>query len=100
MTKTLTYIFTKKRLLSSFIILFFVARTFAQAPVITSFSPASGAIGTIVTITGAGFNATAANNIVFFGATMATVTAASTTSLTVTVPVGATYQPISVLNGN
>lgn len=72
---------------------------FAQAPIISSFSPASGAVGTIVTITGTGFNATAANNIVFFGATKATVTAASTSSLTVTVPVGATYQPISVLNG-
>jgi gliding motility-associated-like protein len=100
MNKTLTHIFTKKHLLSSFIILFFVARTFAQAPVITSFSPTRGAVGTIVTITGTGFNTTAANNIVFFGATMATITAASTTSLTVTVPVGASYQPISVVNGS
>ena len=100
MNKPLTYIFIKKRLLSSLIILFFFTRTFAQAPVITSFSPTSGATGTIVTITGTGFNTTAANNIVFFGATMATVTAASTTSLTVTVPVGASYQPISVLNGS
>ena len=72
---------------------------FAQAPVINSFSPASGPAGTSVTITGTGFGPAAANNVVFFGATMAKVTAASATSLTVTVPVGATYQPISVLNG-
>ena len=70
---------------------------FAQKPTISSFTPASGPIGTQVTITGTNFSATAANNIVNFGATRATVTAANTTSLTVTVPAGATYQPISVL---
>lgn len=70
----------------------------AQVPTITTFSPASGAIGSSVTINGTGFNATAAQNIVFFGATQATVTSASPTSLTVTVPVGATYQYISVTN--
>lgn len=70
----------------------------AQKPTITNFSPTSGVVGTIVTITGTNFNATAAQNVVFFGATKATVTAASATSLTVTVPVGATFQPISVLN--
>src|SRR5471030_1692003 len=75
------------------------ARAMAQAPIITSFTPASGPVGTSVTITGTNFNTTTTDNIVFFGATMATVTAASTTSLTVTVPAGATYQPISVLNG-
>jgi len=73
---------------------------FGQAPVVSSFSPASGPVGTTVTITGTGFAPAAVNNIVFFGATMGKVTAASATSLTVTVPVGATYQPISVLNGN
>ncbi len=71
----------------------------AQAPTITSFSPVSGPVGTTVTITGTGFDATPANNIVFFGATMATVAAATVTSLMVTVPVGATYQPITELNG-
>jgi hypothetical protein len=65
-------------------------------PTITSFSPASGAVGSSVTITGSNFNTTAANNVVYFGATKAIVTAASATSLTVTVPVGATYQNISV----
>jgi len=70
----------------------------AQSPVITTFSPASGAIGSSVTITGTGFSATANQDIVFFGATQAAVTAAGATSLTVTVPVGATYQYISVTN--
>ncbi|HEX3383867.1 MAG TPA: FG-GAP-like repeat-containing protein [Mucilaginibacter sp.] len=70
-----------------------------QPPIITSFSPSSGLIGTSVTITGLNFASVAANDIVFFGATQAKVTAASATSLTVTVPAGATYQPITVLNG-
>ncbi len=77
--------------------LFTYASTWAVSPpTITSFSPTSGAIGTTVTITGTNFNTTAANNVVFFGATKATVTSATTTSLIVTVPVGATYQPFSV----
>jgi len=65
---------------------------------ISSFTPTSGAIGTAVTITGTNFNTTAANNIVWFGATKATVTAATATSLSVTVPTGANYQPITVTN--
>ena len=72
-------------------------KSYGQVPSISGFSPTSGPIGTIVTITGSNFSATPANNIVFFGATNANVTAASTTSLTVTVPIGATYQPITVL---
>ena len=72
--------------------------TKAQVPNITSFSPASGSIGTAVTIKGTNFNTTANQNIVFFGATKAIVTATNGNTLTVTVPTGATYQPISVLN--
>src|SRR5476651_1545047 len=68
------------------------------APTITSFSPLTGPVGATVTITGTSFNTTAANNVVFFGATRATVTAATATSLTVTVPSGATYAPITELN--
>jgi len=69
-----------------------------QVPIVSSFSPASGSIGTTVTLTGSNFNATANQNIVFFGATKATVTAGSASSLTVSVPSGATYQSITVLN--
>jgi hypothetical protein len=65
-------------------------------PTITSFSPTSGPIGTTVTITGSNFSTTAANNVVYFGAVKAVVVMASTTSLSVTVPIGATYQPITV----
>lgn len=65
-------------------------------PVINSFSPAGGPIGTQVTITGTGFSTLPADNIVFFGAVRAAVTNAGGTSITVTVPAGATYLPISV----
>jgi hypothetical protein len=74
------------------------AIAFAQAPTITSFSPKSGPIGSNITITGTGFNTTANQNIVLFGATQAAVGAASATSLAVTVPAGATYEYISVTN--
>eukprot|EP01041_Mallomonas_annulata_P005482 gene5482-11029_t len=68
------------------------------APVVTSLTPIAANPGTSVTITGSNFNTTPANNIVYFGATKATVTAASTTSITATVPVGATFMPVSVNN--
>jgi len=77
---------------------FFVSLPIFAQPNITTFSPTSGAIGSSVIITGTGFNPTANQNIVFFGATRATVTASSTTSLTVTVPLGADYQYMSVTN--
>ena len=70
----------------------------AQPPTISSFSPSNAKPGDVITIWGTNFNTTAASNIVFFGATQATVTAASTTTITAIVPVGATYAPITVLN--
>ncbi len=78
----------------------FLSNLIAQAPVIASFSPVSGPIGTTVIITGSNFNTTAANNTVYFGAVKAAVSAATTTSLTVTVPVGTTYQPVTVTANN
>src|SRR6185436_14856654 len=51
-------------------------------------------------IEGSGFSPTPANNTVYFGAVRANVSDATDTTLFVTVPVGATYQPISVaVNG-
>lgn len=63
---------------------------------VTDFSPRSGPVGTSVTITGTNFSTTPAENIVWFGAVRATVTAATSSSLTVKVPTGATYAPIAV----
>lgn len=70
----------------------------SQQPIITFFLPTSGPIGTSVTITGQNFNNISNQNIVYFGATAATVTSSSSNSLTVSVPNGATFQPISILN--
>jgi hypothetical protein len=69
-------------------------------PTITSFTPAFGYVGSIVTITGTGFNTTAANNTVYFGAAKATVVSANPggTQLVVKVPAGSTYDLISVTN--
>ncbi len=71
--------------------------SYTSAPVINSINPAKAAIGSTVTIAGSNFSSTAANNRVYFGPAQATVTAATGSSLTVTVPVGALYQPVSVL---
>jgi mono/diheme cytochrome c family protein len=69
------------------------------APTITSFSPANGAVGTTVTITGTNFSTIVADNTVKFNGTTATVSAASATSLTVAVPTGATTGSITVAVG-
>jgi IPT/TIG domain len=63
------------------------------APTITSFSPASGPVGTTVTITGTNFTGTAS---VKFGGTGASFSVASDTSLTATVPTGASTGTIAV----
>ena len=70
------------------------------APVlsITSFTPSSAPVGTPVVITGTAFSATPASNTVTFGGVPATVTGASTTSLTVVVPINA-GTPIAVTSG-
>ena len=68
--------------------------TVIPAPTVTSFTPASGIIGTKVVITGT--NLTGATSVTFNGVAAATVTLASATSITATVPAGATSGPISV----
>lgn len=76
-----------------------VAATSNPAPTITGFSPTTASAGATVTITGTYFDATPANNTVTFsGNAAATVTAATTTQLTVTVPSGAKTGPITVSN--
>ena len=73
--------------------------SFGQIPAVSDFTPTSGPVGTSVTITGSNFSTNISDNIVYFGAVKATVTNASSNELTITVPPGATYQPISVTVG-
>jgi len=72
----------------------------STSPVIGSFSPTSGPVGTTVTISGANFNAVAANDIVYFGSVKATVISATSNTIVVTAPAGTTFQPISVTANN
>jgi len=65
-------------------------------PAIATFGPTAAPTGSSVTIVGTNFSPAASSNIVYFGAVRANVTAASSTSLIVTVPVGATHAPITV----
>ncbi|MBC7946535.1 MAG: VCBS repeat-containing protein [Chitinophagaceae bacterium] len=69
-------------------------------PAITTFSPMSGPIGTSVIIKGTGFSNSPANNTVFFGGAKATVSGGTDTTVWVTVPVGATFSPITVTTAN
>lgn len=65
-------------------------------PAVNGFSPAGGLAGTSVTITGVNF---AAPTTVLFNGVTAPVTSSSATSITVTVPQGATTGKIQVTSG-
>lgn len=65
-------------------------------PSITSFTPSSGRIGTVVSISGSGFSTTPADNIVFIGNARAIVSSSTSSSLTVAVPLGSQYSNIKV----
>jgi IPT/TIG domain/FG-GAP-like repeat len=68
---------------------------------ITSFTPISGEVGTLVFINGTNFSTTSTNNIVYFGAVKAIVESASAIQLAVRVPAGISYLPINVtVNGS
>ena len=89
--------FKFKSILGSVFLFLFALEANSQ-PIINSFSPLNGPVGTTVNIVGSNFSADTSSNVVFFGATRANVLNASPTNLTVVVPIGATYQPISVVN--
>ena len=65
----------------------------AAAPVVSSFSPASGAIGTRVTVTGSGFRGATE---VAFGGRASHFTVKSGTKITATVPASALTGPVTV----
>ena len=70
-----------------------------SAPTITSFFPGIAASGRSVVITGTNFSSLAANNIVKFNGVEASVTAATGSTLTVTVPAGVSAGTITVKVG-
>jgi ELWxxDGT repeat protein len=74
----------------------YVEESNVPAPVISSFTPASGAVGTTVTILGTNFSTTPAENVVKFNSTTATVVGATATALGAIVPPGATSGAITV----
>lgn len=73
---------------------------FAVYPNIVSMNRTSGPIGGTVILTGTNFDGvTAANNLVRFNGLLATVTAATSTSITCSVPAGAATGPLTVSVG-
>ena len=64
------------------------------APIVTGFSPISGAEGAIVTISGQGF--TGATSVSFGGVAQGTITVLNSRTITAAVPVGATDGVIAV----
>ena len=66
------------------------------SPTITAVSPGIGIAGDEVTITGTNFSATPSDNTVSFNGTLATVISSTETSITATVPDGATTGDITV----
>lgn len=79
-----------------FVLLFIVhsIQCFSQAPVISSFSPATGPVGSTVTINGNYLST--GSTTVYFGADKATIISQNTTQIKATVPAGANYRPITV----
>jgi YD repeat-containing protein len=73
-----------------------IQRAAPGGPAITGFTPATGGIGTAVTISGTGFGAGAGDNKVTFNGVPAVVTSSTATRLVATVPVGAATGPLTV----
>lgn len=70
--------------------------TTTGAPTITGFTPGSSTSGSTIVITGTNFSTTVSDNVVTINGVTATVTEATSTQLTVTVPSGAASGYITV----
>jgi hypothetical protein len=68
----------------------------AQPPVINSLTPSIAPAGAQITIKGNRFSPLADNNKVYFGTVKATVSNSTDTTITVTVPAGSAYMPVTV----
>jgi regulation of enolase protein 1 (concanavalin A-like superfamily) len=68
----------------------------APAPVITAVSATTGAVGSQVVISGSGFGATQGGSAVLLSGAAVTINSWSATSITITIPAGATSGPMLV----
>lgn len=68
----------------------------AQPPVIRSVTPSAAPVGSTVIIKGNRFSINADSNLVYFGTVPAVVNNASDSSISVTVPAGSSYMPVTV----
>lgn len=75
-----------------------VSSTASPAPAITSVSATTASVGTQVVISGSGFGASQGSSVVLLNDTAVTINSWSATSITVTIPAGATsgYLAVSV----
>ncbi len=73
-------------------------RVLATPLTISNISTLSGTPGSTITITGSNFGATSTDNAVYFGSMEASISSASSTSISSTVPLGATYGKITIIN--
>jgi FG-GAP-like repeat/IPT/TIG domain/Secretion system C-terminal sorting domain len=95
--KSCLYVLRRSKLfIGSCLFMSIGAQCFAQVPVITSISPATGPAGGTVVISGTNFGTSISGNTVLFGAVKASIISASAGTLTVIVPTGATCMPVTV----
>src|SRR4029077_11159788 len=73
--------------------------TVTVAPTLTSLTPTSGPVGTVITITGTNLGATQGSSTVRFNGTAPTPTSWSATAIAVPVPIGATTGSVVVTVG-
>src|SRR5688572_9895144 len=95
--KTFLQTLGQVKLLAFAFSLIFISSNVALAQSITGFTPATGAIGSTVTITGTNF--TNVTEVKFNTASAVSFTVNSTTQIIATVPTGATSGSIRVITG-
>jgi hypothetical protein len=77
----------------------FCGRAYSQSPTVTGLSPATGPVGTLVTITGTSFGATQGTSTISLNGTTAPVVNWSATAINATVPSGSSSGTFTVTVG-
>jgi RHS repeat-associated protein len=77
----------------------FCGRAYGQSPTVTGLSPATGPVGTLVTITGTSFGATQGTSTISLNGTTAPVVSWSATAISTTVPSGSSSGTFTVTVG-